>query len=66
MERLIIIALVFLWVVIAFIAGHVMEAAVTAIKKYKKNHRMKAAVKRNITIYNSDRGRNYHWFITEH
>lgn len=65
MERLIIIALVLLWFVITFIAGYVMEAAVAAIKKQRKQNRARTSARRNTAFYSSDMERRYTRIITE-
>ncbi len=59
MEKIIIIALVFLWLTITLIAGYLLEAATAAIKRQQKRIHANSHAERNIMILKSTGGGKY-------
>lgn len=59
MERIIIIALIFLWFAITFIAGMVIETITAEIRKNKKKRVRAPEAGRNILMMNANRGQEY-------
>ncbi len=59
MERIIIIALIFLWFAITFIAGMVIETITAEIRKNKKKRVRAPETGRNILMMNANRGQEY-------
>ncbi|MBQ8903453.1 MAG: hypothetical protein IJY73_04055 [Oscillospiraceae bacterium] len=59
MERIIIIALIFLWFAITFITGMVIETITAEIRKNKKKRVRAPETGRNILMMNANRGQEY-------
>lgn len=59
MERIIIIALIFLWFAITFIAGMAIETITAEIRKNKKKRVRVPETRRNILMMNTNRGQKY-------
>jgi len=59
MERIIIIALIFLWFAITFIAGMAIETITAEIRKNKKKRVRVPETRRNILMINTNRGQKY-------
>ena len=59
MERIIIIALIFLWFSITFIAGMAIETITEEIRKNKKKRVRVPETRRNILMMNTNRGQKY-------
>lgn len=59
MERIIIIALIFLWFAVTFIAGMAIETISTEIRKNKRKRVRVPETRRNILMMNTQRGQEY-------
>ncbi len=59
MERIIIIALIFLWFAVTFIAGMAIETISTEIRKNKRKRVRVPETRRNILMMNTKRGQEY-------